>query len=111
MELEEQQQPDNIEEEEHIPNISNLIQTNSFVDRYFKRYYTPPPSHIQQYLYLHTNGVVLVGVTARTVTHFPAHFRVSFDCISKVTSDLVKGKKKSKNGCTQREESKSVPRQ
>lgn len=62
-----------------IAPIQMLLKTNSFVDRYFKRYYTNEKAQIQQYLYLHSNGLAVIGITKQALDVFQGdEVRVSY---------------------------------
>lgn len=77
--------------------IETLLSTNCFVDRYFSRFYTEQKAAVSQYLYLHTNGIVVVGITESQIApHKQEKVSLSYDCLTNNISDIVKGKKKSK---------------
>lgn len=89
--------------------IQSLLKTNSFVDRYFKRYYTNEKAQVQQYLYLHSNGLAVIGVTRQALAPFgDSEVKVSYECLTNTTADIVKGKKKSNTLGTQRVASRFI---
>jgi hypothetical protein len=97
---EEQPQQEELADNPPIAPIQMLLKTNCFVDRYFKRYYTDEKAPIQQYLYLHSNGLAIIGVTRLAISPLEkSKISISYSCLTNNIADIVKGKKKSNNQC------------
>jgi hypothetical protein len=55
---------DNFEEDVDIDNTDGFrsLSYNSFVDRYFVKYYIDQGTENEQYVFIHTNGVLMCGL-------------------------------------------------